>query len=361
MKIIRLTHAKYGRDPDRLASLGVSLGRGNVRTSRIGADNCSVILLASTDFDTAHFENGIADIRPYLRDLEKITEITADIISTSLSTSRSLSSPTPCAALVPATESEKNLIADFKSWCIAEKPTCFPSADLSFDFAENMNVIGDRIDGLPLIAAISCHSTSIGKLHDIMRLFERAFGVSDKRLINPLFKFLLSGFGQYSHKEVHRWITEVRHPATHADKRQDFLLERDVYSFIPRMHQAAFDVYFNKENWRSPDDNRVLRWKPSVFITTEQSEINAVKGRDWKVTMSFLDQFGSYPRNLNAIFNPPPNNWVFPPSPATIGAPPMIVHAEDFNYVNSLTHAKIQSPPLTAPTPPAADPPAGNS
>lgn len=82
-----------------------------------------------------------------------------------------------------------------------------------------------------------------------MRVFKRAFRLGPFDLIDPLAEFLAPGHVGYTHEEVRRWI-ELRQPATHADRRPYFVLERDVQPVVERMIQAAYDVLFNKKIWQ---------------------------------------------------------------------------------------------------------------
>jgi len=327
MKLIRLLHASYDSNPEKLASFDARVGDVEIHSSRINGSDKAILLIGKTDFSPFHLSGGVADITSYLRPIEMSLEIAIDALSVSLGTARKISSPHPCAALIPDSTEDRHALKEFKSWRRVKRPTVFPFADLRMNLLEQMHLVQDRIDGLPLVAAINCHGNGIGKLHDLIRLFERAFALADRKLINPLYAFLSTGIGDYAHKEIHHWISELRHPATHADKRESYLLDRDVISYLPRIHQAAIDVFMNKKTWRDNTSDRLARWHPNPYLTTVDSIINFKQGRDVTIDMQLLDPFGSYPANLEAVLTSPPEEWVLPSEPNQSSGPSVVVHA----------------------------------
>ena len=104
-------------------------------------------------------------------------------------------------------------------------------------------------------------------------MFKRAFRLGPFDLIDPLAEFLAPGHVGYTHEEVRRWI-ELRQPATHADRRPYFVLERDVQPVVERMIQAAYDVLFNKKICKTSPERRSA-WSPTAGTSDPESSIFA--------------------------------------------------------------------------------------
>jgi hypothetical protein len=115
----------------------------------------------------------------------------------------------------------------------------------------------DRSEGLAFLAAANALQDNVAKLHEFVRVFERAFAASSNELAQLLFQFL----SQYKHfdyteDEISSWIVEKRDAATHADRRNSHVFSSDLIDDITRIHQAAYDVLFNKVKWHDKDVTR---------------------------------------------------------------------------------------------------------
>ena len=89
-----------------------------------------------------------------------------------------------------------------------------------------------------------------------------------------------------------------RHPATHADRRDDFVLERGIRPVVKRMEQAAYDGLFNKESWRNSSSTRRNAWKPVCGTIDQDGGIFLTQGHALDLTVHLVDDFASYPINL---------------------------------------------------------------
>lgn len=175
----------------------------------------------------------------------------------------------------------------------------------------NNAFLNDRLDGVAIMAeAISCtHLT--GKLHEFMRFFERAFTLSSTPLIEPLSNFLASSKIKIEKSDVQNWILNLRHPATHADKKEQFVLESDVRQYIYLIEQAAYDVLFNKTNWRDVSIERREAYIPKAGVGNDDVGFVIKDTVGLTITGQVLDHFSSYPFHLGGSLTTIPEDLWF--------------------------------------------------
>jgi hypothetical protein len=82
------------------------------------------------------------------------------------------------------------------------------------------------------------------------------------------------------------------------------------------MHQAAFDLLMNKENWRAEDAARRELWRAPTGTSGAGNDIFATRGEALAITAQLMDPFDAYPMNLSAIITPLPDGWWAPHPPA---------------------------------------------
>lgn len=246
----------------------------------------------------------------YRKRLEAVIETIANLISVSEQAERHISSPTPYIALVPDDEASKSFLDDANGFL---SPTSMPIdmvAKHRIELTNKLDQLVDRLDGVALLAESLTHTHPTGKFHEFIRLFERAFRLSGKQLTEPLSRFLVTSknFG-YTSDEVSRWI-ELRDPATHADQRNVFILESDVSPVVWRMEQAAYDILFNKAEWRSPTTERRELFEPLAGTNSATGGFFGTQGMAGVAIESRLyDEFRAYPLDLTAGLNRLPDGW----------------------------------------------------
>jgi hypothetical protein len=176
-----------------------------------------------------------------------------------------------------------------------------------------LGALADRTDGVALLAEALSHAHATGRFHELIRVFERAFALGPYDLIEPLTVFLQGGRFGFTGDEVRSWI-ERRQPATHADRRQEFVLEAGIRPVVARMEQAAYDVLLNKASWRNRSPERREAWHPKVGTTTPTGDFFMTKGMALSLETQALDAFRAYPLNLAAsgVPNIPPEWWPQP-------------------------------------------------
>jgi hypothetical protein len=215
------------------------------------------------------------------RAAERAIEILVNTVAVAERCRRTIASPFPWVAFEATDDSARewleatNGIHDFGH--IADIPS-LGGRPVGLDDTAVMDELTDRWDGVALLAEAFAHEHPTGRLHELFRVFERAFALPATRVGPALVAFLHPRYG-YTHHEVDGWI-RLRDPATHADMRTDFVLEAEVRPSLRRMEQAALDVLLNKTAWRDPDPRRRDVWRPTAWTRTDPakaSRISALK------------------------------------------------------------------------------------
>jgi hypothetical protein len=316
MKLIRLATIYFDPLLDDWRSWSLTFGPVEVQTMGSWELEGKLRLLVFAQVDLPQqlelTTNGLVIIPEEPRKLaEQAIEAAANIISVFEQCKRSIASPDPYVALLPEdSESQAWLNNNAKGIsCISRS-----LQDFRFRIKLDKNIIDslkDRLDGVALLAESLSHDHATGKYHEFLRLFERAFGCSSSNLVEPLAQFLTgrerSG---YTTEEVQGWVVDLRHPATHADRRPCFVLESDIRPVIQRVKQAAYDVLFNKAKWRDSSSERRKLWIPLAGTSSKSHDLFIVKGTAGiRLEAQLLDGFYSYPLDLSAGINALPKGW----------------------------------------------------
>ncbi len=212
---------------------------------------------------------------------------------------RAVYSPQPYLFLEPTSERERRWIANTRPPALPPlrpgpaqyAPGLATGIDWSTQFA-------DRVTGVSLLSS-ALSAGGVGRLHELVRIFENAFALSGERLVQPLLDFLRGYPGwnlEYSEEEVKHWIKGLRDPATHADLRiaSKVLVDIDVEPHLARIEQAAYDVLFNKEVWHRADTLRRHRW---AFAALRRPDGGFIVDPGRRAGLRFfddLDHFGAF-------------------------------------------------------------------
>lgn len=254
-------------------------------------------------------------------ELESAIENIANLISVAIGARRYITSPSyPIAAIEPLDDEMKDFLNQAEGFLKRSDRRYVVASGVyhQFDMQNNLNALSDRLDGIALMAEAVANTHATGRFREHIRLFERAFRRASSGLVAPLTGFLEAASLGYTEDEILKWM-HFRHLATHADNRPEFLTERQAVSVADRVEQAAFDILFNKANWRSNDTERRQLYRPKegtlsdgvnnvrVFFTKEE-------GHEGLVAMSMLDDLGSFHISLveNLSFRLPDNVWAKP-------------------------------------------------
>jgi hypothetical protein len=77
------------------------------------------------------------------------------------------------------------------------------------------------------------------------------------------------------------------------------------------MEQAALDILFNKATWGDKSIDRRAIWHPEACTTSENGKIVVKQGSRLSLLFRTYDEFGIYPRILNAKINKIEESWYF--------------------------------------------------
>jgi hypothetical protein len=238
---------------------------------------------------------------------EDLLQHSANMLAVAHGVKRHLASPMPCLGLKPESRSEEQLLQQ-SAGIVRSLGPGLPWAKGSID-SPALERLVDRLDGVALLAEAISAGTALGEFHELIRVFERAFSLGGRSLVLPLSQFLESAEGLgYTRSEVHTFLKTVRDQATHADRRKEFLLESDVRPVIARTRQAAYDVLFNKETWRSPSSERRVVWTPLAGLADPDVPF-IVKGSNVVMQLQVMDEFGVFPHDLSNAANQVPEGW----------------------------------------------------
>ena len=257
---------------------------------------------------------------------ERMLESTANFISVSERSRRSIASPIPCVAFIPANDQERQWLDATEGILEQNELKDIPTAASAVPFTgEVATGLTDRLDGVALLAEALAHEHPTGQLHEHFRVLERAFSRPARLLAAPLLDFLHDRFG-YTAAELEAWIA-LRDSASHADAREFFALDVDVRPVLWRVEQAAYDALFNKAVWRDRSSRRRELWMPDGWTSSPEGALKARVGSTGSLMSRLLDQFGVYPTDLETVSGLPEGWWS--PSPPTARTRDIPIEAVD--------------------------------
>jgi hypothetical protein len=242
---------------------------------------------------------------------EQAIEAAASMIAVAENCAHSISSPIPCAALKPENDQEQEFLEGTDGIAVDPQKRGIPSGVYRVSGDLMVQAVGDRLDGVALLAEALSQKHATGRFHEFIRLFERAFRLSSIKLIEALSQYLAGAELGYTKEEVRKWVKDLRDPATHADGKYQahFVLQSDVRPVIRRMEQAAYDVLLNKADWHNPSPKRKAIWSPSAGTCSAGGDVFIVQGKGIELHFKILDEFSAYPSNLGANITKMPNGW----------------------------------------------------
>ena len=313
MKLLRVVTATFTPDPGHPKSWELEFGNCRISTRELASQDTEswrVLLIAETAIDFPEITDDGYVVLPdnSRRELEFCLETIANFISVTGQCRRIVSSATPSAALVPDDSDERDRLEKSRGFYTQQKSIVSASGVSMLD-SELMRSLSDRWPALALLAEARSHSLSAGKFHEYVRLFESAFALQFSQLTKKLRQFLNPVYG-YTADEIASW-SSIRDPLTHADgKKSNFIyLDADARQYTQRMEQAAYDVLFNKLKWHDRSSERRQIWTPIAATTSDDGDIVVKQGSAPKLSMQNIDEFGIFPKDLNAILTALPKEW----------------------------------------------------
>jgi hypothetical protein len=240
---------------------------------------------------------------------ERMIEDFADRAAIGMRTRRSLSSPSPEVAFADLSDEEKALFDRTEGMCVTGRNRHRIWKHLDLTSASFHTALQDRRDGVSLLAEALATGHATSRFRELVRLFERAFARDPAGLRKPLSLFLRHFSAlDYTRSEVNGWI-DLRHAATHADKRHDFAVEAEVRPAVTRVEQAAYDVLLNKRTWRDGSWDRRDVWNPIGGVMADDVTAAIVRGQAPISEGQLFDAFGVYPMHLNLPQIEPAEGW----------------------------------------------------
>jgi hypothetical protein len=229
---------------------------------------------------------------------EKAIDATANLLSVATGSARAITSPNLPVAFYPESDKEREFLQGHVGVKDIDRGVAFGRMSVSVS-ADELRRLNDREAGVALLAEALSQDHVAGRYRELLRVFELAFAASESKLIVALAEFLaMRPRLAYTKTEVKRWLKRLRGRAVHAD-RSDPLVGADLGDVVDRMALAAYEVLFNRENWRVYDSVRRDVWTPSTgpldadgnwFVRQHQTEA--------PLNAQLYDPYGVYPLHL---------------------------------------------------------------
>lgn len=316
MKFVRLAILNFEPFPENWLPFTMSAGEVQLQTisslSSVEKRRLCVFAMVELEDTLALTDNNQIVIPEVARKrTENVIEGIASAIAVAENCAPTISSPEPCAALIPEDAQERSFLEATDGIAVDHNRRAFGKGVYRVPRDIIVQAMESRLDGIILLAEGLSQEHPTGRLHEFVRLFELAFALSSTNLVEALAKFLSASDLGYTEDEVRLWIKELRDPATHADGKYhaDFALQSDVRPAISRMEQAAYDVLLNKVDWHNPSTQRKEVWRPFAGTLGMNADVFIVKGKDVKIQFQLLDGFCAYPLNLEAAIPRLPDEW----------------------------------------------------
>ena len=241
------------------------------------------------------------------KELEAVLHLTGNLIAISEFCARGMKSPYPCVAFVPESQKER----DFLNSTAGVKSLATARSDFRFSLQDVVlkQSLLDRQEGCEFVAAALSQDSTVGQLHEYVRLFERAFSLDRDRLASALKTFLGKSDVVYTKNEIKDWVVNLRDGATHADRRNNLVFEPDAQKRVIRMRQAAYDVLLNKSKWYDPSTERRETYTAPMGLLEDNTPYATVNSPPYEGIVRMRDQFDVFSLDLNTIFNSFPEEW----------------------------------------------------
>jgi hypothetical protein len=224
----------------------------------------------------------------------------ANFFSATTRTGRSLTSPVPYLLFEAETDHEEELLETSSgiSCGFCSVPRLLPRISLD---DEMLQALSDRSEGVTFIANAQSEGVVTGAFREYVRLFEAAFDTDKMAVLRRNLYSFLAGAQQlgYTEDEVHRWLDDFRHAVVHTRGKSGHVTELDLMPYIQRVEQAAYDVLFNKKDWRTQSYDRREVWTPDFGTTDQNNSVFITQGRAATLQFSIVDSLAGFPVILN--------------------------------------------------------------
>lgn len=308
MKFIRLVCLHYESPPEEDRSIKLPANINDFKIAHLGNYKRQNEFLSLWTFQKELTENDyhfskeqLTISHEYLDLCHRIIRFFASYLSVVHQVKLSICSPLPSFAIVPDTTEEKSALDECEG--MDANREAFHGEEILFEIeGDAFQLVHDRPEGLEALAEALRLNSDLAKYREYIRLFEMAFAHSGVGLYKPLLRFLSTGKADFTKSEVRDWFDRLRSRAIHSD-REEPIFGYEIAKSMARMKLAAYDVLFNKLNWKTHDHSRRKGMNPISgpgFIT---------RGEKGLLVIRLFDDFGVFPMNINAGLQTPPKEW----------------------------------------------------
>lgn len=263
---------------------------------------CSLTEVPPTD------KEGYIAIPPAKRKLcEQAIEEFARMISVCMHSPLRLTSPWPPLVLKPSNNEERSQLNDTRGLRYKGKGFMQSRIPIPFD-ANTAMLLEDRMGGIFLLS----EALSTGYL-GYVRLFERAFSSSGKRLADLLYSFLKQSERNYNKANVRSWTKFLRDEFVHADRDKPykpkyhagqamtFAMSAQVSPYLAPIREAAYDVLFHKKSWADPSTERRHGLAFIPFSSAQTGPIIIYRGLPVNVDAGISDAYGTFAADPDTV------------------------------------------------------------
>lgn len=308
MKFIRLICLSYESPPEDGRSIRLPANINDFTISHFGSYKKQGEFLSiwtfQKDLSESDYSLSMEQLTinsEYLDLCHRIVRFFASYLSVVHQVKLVICSPMPSFAIVPDTTEETSSLKECEGMNVNRD--AIHGEEILFEFdGDAFQLTCDRPEGLEALAEALRLNSDLAKYREYIRLFEMAFAHSGIGLYKPLLRFLSSGKAEFTKDEVRDWFDRLRSRAIHSD-REEPIFGFEIAKSMVRMKLAAYDVLFNKVNWKSHDHSRrkgLIPISGPGFIT---------QGKQGMLVMRLFDDFGAFPMNLNAGLQSLPKEW----------------------------------------------------
>lgn len=323
LTLVRLAVLYVESVPEGLKEVGFRQGECEVRIDReqelderrqltCGGAKHRLLLAAYRkleEFPTTS-EDGHLEIPEQARtECERALETYARTLSVCIHSPFGLASPWPPIVLIPETDEERKRLNETAGLRYGAQHHSEHHVPIPFN-ADTLEQLQDRMDGVFLLSEAIRH----GYL-DYVRLFERAFRASGKRLGDLLYAFLQTSGRSYTRDTVRRWTKYLRDARVHADREKPykaqyhvdsgmtFALSAQVGQYAGAIREAAYDVLFNKKEWGTSCSSRRSGLGFIPVSSDETGNPLIYRGLPVSVKVHMADAYGVFAADPDTVLN----------------------------------------------------------
>lgn len=263
------------------------------------------------NIDYSLTEKSISISKNVIEEITLTIENCINVISLSKHIGRTINSANPSIFLVHENENDYGVLSNAEKIEFDNPKLAYSNPIHKFDINFCFENLTDRFDGIRIFAEVYTAKTFSDKFREFFRLFEKAFNRSNRKLIIPMTKFLCQNSKlNYSQNEIENWV-KIRNKTIHANHKEGFLINRDLYEIMSRIEQAAIDILFNKQYWNDSSITRESKYNFEKGILNENNQVFSLPNITYDISIMAFDETHTFPMSYSGGFKPEniPNEW----------------------------------------------------